>query len=169
MTVLDTVGPVATAFEKTDIVQKMKRGIQRFADDIPWLIKGLGEAARIQAAVTIAVLAFKAEYALGTTRQEIDRHVMTLVLLYVEMKDMMFVKIQLKGVENRAHIGLDGRVLQDRLADLAEKTAQEIKDYTNVCDTFLKKRLIVKVLKGPVWAEKLVEFVKTFADRWSGK
>ena len=34
-----------------------------------------------------------------------------------------------------------------------------------MCDTFLKKRLIVKVLKGPIWADKLAGFVQTFADR----
>lgn len=72
---------------------------------------------------------------------------------------------RLKGVESRTHVGLDGRVLKDRLEELAEKTAQDIKDCANVCDTFLKKRLIVKVLKGPVWADKLAGFVKTFTDR----
>ncbi|KAJ2965360.1 hypothetical protein NUW54_g14143 [Trametes sanguinea] len=162
MAVLNTVAPVVSAVEKTDLAQKIERGIQRFADDIPWLMKGLDELARIHPAVTVAVLAFKAVYALETTRQENDRRV---VMLYVEMKDMMSVMVQLRGVESRTHVGLDGRVLQDRLMELAEKTAQDIRDCANVCDTFLKKRLIVKVLKGPVWAEKLAEFVKTFADR----
>lgn len=39
----------------------------------------------------MVVLAFKAVYALETTRQENDRRVMT---LYVEMKDMMMVMVQ---------------------------------------------------------------------------
>ncbi|KAH9891323.1 hypothetical protein C8Q73DRAFT_747277 [Cubamyces lactineus] len=162
MTVIDNVVPVMNAFEQTDLAQKIERAITHFADDIPWLMKGLDELARIHPAVTVAVLAFKAVYALETTRRENDRRVMT---LYVEMKDMMIVMIQLKGVENRTHVGLDGRVLKDRLEELAEKTAQDIKDCANVCDTFLKKRLIVKVLKGPVWADKLAGFVKTFTDR----
>lgn len=41
--------------------------------------------------VVVVVLAFKAVYALETTRQENDRRVMT---LYVEMKDMMMVMVQ---------------------------------------------------------------------------
>ncbi|KAI0353185.1 hypothetical protein OH77DRAFT_1407357 [Trametes cingulata] len=159
---LNAVQPVVTALEKTDIAQKIERGIQRFADDIPWLMKGLDELAKIHPAVTVAVLAFKAVYALETTRQENDRRVLT---LYVEMKEMMMVMVQLRTVENRTHIGLDGRVLKDRLEDLAEKTARDIKDCANFCDAFLKKRLLVKVLKGPSWAEKLGSFVKTFADR----
>ena len=129
----------------------------------------------------MAVLAFKAVYALESTRQENDRRVMT---LYVEMKDMMMVMVQsvplsspttsppplthtprLKGVENRTHVGLDGRPLKDRLEELAEKTAKDIKDCANLCDTFVKKKLLVKVFKGPVWAEKLAGFVKVFEDR----
>lgn len=58
-------------------------------------------------------------------------------------------------------------MLKDRLEELAEKTAQNIKDCANFCDTFLKKRLIVKVLKGPAWAEKLSGYVKTFTERKS--
>ncbi|KAJ8495156.1 hypothetical protein ONZ51_g1863 [Trametes cubensis] len=156
------IAPVVAALDKTDIVQKIERGIRHFTDDIPWLMKGLDELARIHPAVTVAVLAFKAVYALETTRQENDRRVIT---LYVEMKDMMMVMVQLKGVEGHNHVGLDGRVLKDRLEDLAEKTAKDIKDCANLCDTFLKKRLIVKVLKGPIWADKLAGFVQTFADR----
>ncbi|KAI8983185.1 hypothetical protein BD414DRAFT_523114 [Trametes punicea] len=164
MSVVNNVSPIANALEKTDIAQKIERGIQRFVDDIPWLMRGLDELARIHPAVTVAVLAFKAVYALETTRQENDRRVIT---LYVEMKDMMMVMVQLRNVEKQTHIGLDGRVLKDRLEELAEKTAKDIKDCANFCDTFLKKRLLVKVLKGPVWAEKLSGYVKTFTDRKS--
>ena len=57
---------------------------------------------------------------------------------------------RLKGVENRTHVGLDGRPLKDRLEELAEKTAKDIKDCANFCDTFVKKKLLVKVFKGPV-------------------
>ncbi|KAI1785573.1 hypothetical protein LXA43DRAFT_899499 [Ganoderma leucocontextum] len=156
----------AVAFLKTaastDLAQQIEQGIQRFADNVPWLMKSLDELARIHPAVTVAVLAFKAVYALESTRQENDRRV---VALYVEMKDMMMVMVQLKAVESRVHIGLDGRVLKDRLEELAEKTASDIKECANVCDTFLKKRLLVKVFKGPVWAERLAVFVQVFEGR----
>ena len=63
------------------------------------------------------------------------------------------------------HIGLDGRVLKDRLEELAQKTAMDIKECANVCDTFLKKKLLVKVFRGPVWAERLAAFVQIFESR----
>ncbi|TBU25683.1 hypothetical protein BD311DRAFT_780186 [Dichomitus squalens] len=161
MTVMNNVTAIANAAVQGDMAQKIERGIQRFADDLPWLMKALDEVARIHPVVTVAVLAFKAVYALESTRQENDRRVVT---LYVEMKDMMMVMVQF-GIENRTHIGLDGRPLKDRLEELAEKTAKDIKDCANLCDTFVKKKLLVKVFKGPVWAEKLSGFVQVFSDR----
>ena len=128
----------------------------------------------------MAVLAFKAVYTLESCRRENDRRVTT---LYVEMKDMMLVMVQyvwdslfshmniadprarLKSIESRTHIGLDGRVLRDRLEELANKTAKDIKECANLCDTFLKKKLLAKVFKGPIWAERLAAFVQVFADR----
>ena len=71
----------------------------------------------------------------------------------------------MKDVESRTHIGLDGTVLEDRLETLAKQTADDIKACANFCDTFLKKRLLAKVFKGPLWADKLTEFSKTFAQR----
>ena len=72
---------------------------------------------------------------------------------------------RLRGVESWIYIGLDGRVLKDRLEELAEKTANDIKECANVCDAFLKKRLLVKVFRGPIWAERLAAFVQVFEDR----
>ena len=43
---------MANALEQSDAVQKIERGIQRFADNIPWLMKSLDEVAKIHPAVT---------------------------------------------------------------------------------------------------------------------
>ncbi|KAI0716104.1 hypothetical protein C8T65DRAFT_642063 [Cerioporus squamosus] len=162
MSIIHNASQAEKALEQSDIGKKIERSIERFADDVPWLMKGLEELARIHPVLTVTVLAFKAVYALETTRQENDRRVMT---LYVEMKDMMMVMVQLKNIENRTHVGLDGQVLQDRLEERAKLTAENIKECANFCDTFLKKKLLVKVLKGPIWAEKLAGFVQVFSDR----
>lgn len=52
MTVINSISATASAIEKTDFVQNIERGIQHFTDDIPWLMKGLDELARIHPAVT---------------------------------------------------------------------------------------------------------------------
>ena len=48
---------------------------------------------------------------------------------------------------------------------LTQQTADDIKNCANACDTYSKKRLLVKVLKGFVWEARLVEFVGTFQQR----
>ncbi|KAH9919769.1 uncharacterized protein BXZ73DRAFT_104877 [Epithele typhae] len=148
--------------EESELAEKIKRGIERFTDNIPWLMKALDEVAKIHPAVTVAVLAFEAVYYLESTRRANDRRVMT---LYVMMKDMMMVLVQLKDIESTRHRGLDGEALEDRLERLSNKTAENIKACANVCDTFLKKRPIVRVFKGPLWADRLGEFVEIFAQR----
>ena len=50
--VLSTLSQMTTALEQTDVMQKIERGIQRFADDMPWLMKALDELARIHPVVT---------------------------------------------------------------------------------------------------------------------
>ena len=45
------------------------------------------------------------------------------------------------------------------------QTAADIKECANVCDTYSKKRLLVKVLKGHSWDEKLQGYIQLFANR----
>ena len=52
-----------------------------------------------------------------------------------------------------------------RLDSLVRKTAADIKECANACDTYSKKRLLVKVLKGPVWDETLKGYMQLFAER----
>ncbi len=48
---------------------------------------------------------------------------------------------------------------------ISERAAQDIKDCANVCDTYLKKTLIVKVLRSQVWETRLTGFLRVFAQR----
>ena len=51
-TIMDGASQMANALEQSDAVQKIERGIQRFADNIPWLMKSLDEVAKVHPAVT---------------------------------------------------------------------------------------------------------------------
>ncbi|KAM5542282.1 hypothetical protein V8D89_004155 [Ganoderma adspersum] len=116
---------------------------------MPWVMKSLDELARIHPAVTSTSYAVASDF----VRRGVANGEVTVAVLAF--------KAVLKGVESRTHIGLDGRVLKDRLEELAEK----IKECPTVCDAFLKKRLLVKVFRAPVWAERLAAFVQVFEGR----
>jgi hypothetical protein len=68
-------------------------------------------------------------------------------------------------VENDNVIAPDGSKIEDRLKSLVERTADDIKTCSNVCDAYVKKRLLAKVLLSPLWDMKLLDFVEIFATR----
>lgn len=45
---------------------------------------------------------------------------------------------------------------------MAEQAAEDIKECANACDTYSKKKLLVKVLMGPAWENRLTEFLDRF-------
>ena len=49
-----------------------------------------------------------------------------------------------------------------RLKGLVRQTAADIKECANACDTYSKKRTLVKVFKSSVWDLKLSEYVQRF-------
>jgi hypothetical protein len=125
----------------------------------------------------VVVLAFKTVYTLQQKRRENDRKVIS---LYIGMKDTMGVLFLsvfssiyhitltfpcLKGVENDKLSVPDGISIEDRLKSLVERTADDIKPCSNVCDTYMKKRLLAKLSLSSVWDARLVDFVQLFAIR----
>jgi hypothetical protein len=128
-------------------------------------------------AKTVVVLAFKTVYTLEQKRRESDKKIIS---LYVGMKDMMGALLlyvfpfihgcpltsrSLKDVENDKVIAPDGSKIEDRMKSLVERTADDIKACSNVCDAYMKKRLLAKVLLSPLWDMKLLDFVEIFATR----
>ena len=45
---------------------------------------------------------------------------------------------------------------------LAEQAASDIKNCANACDTYSKKKLLVKVLMGAAWEGRLTDFLDRF-------
>ncbi len=70
-------------------------------------------------------------------------------------------------MKDPTHVGPDGATIGARMQSLADQAAEDIKDCANACDTYSKKKLLVKVLKGPVWEGRLAEFIGRFARRRS--
>jgi hypothetical protein len=62
-------------------------------------------------------------------------------------------------------IGPDGTNITERLTPLVERTADDIKLCSTVCDTYAKKRLLAKVFQAPLWDNKLLSYVELFTKR----
>ena len=71
---------------------------------------------------------------------------------------------RLKDVENDKLVA-PNVTIKDRLKSLVDRTADDIKECSNSCDTYIKKRLLAKVLLGSSWDAKLLEFVNLFTKR----
>jgi hypothetical protein len=125
----------------------------------------------------VVVLAFKTVYTLEQKRRDNDKKVIS---LHVGMKDMMgalllyvFPSIygcpltshSLKDVKNDKVIAPDGTKIEDRLKSLVERTADDIKECSNTCDAYLRKRPLAKVFSSSLWDMKLLNFVELFSTR----
>ena len=63
------------------------------------------------------------------------------------------------------HVGRDGITISSRLEELIKQTASDIRECANTCDTYSKKRLLVKVLKSGAWDQTLQDYISLFAER----
>ncbi|KAM5542915.1 hypothetical protein V8D89_003299 [Ganoderma adspersum] len=139
---LEEAAKVTETASKGRGVNLLLDGVNSLVHSLPPLVKALDAVAQVHPFIAIAVGAFKVVIELEIKRRDNDKKVN---LLFLEMRNMMSVLLQLQGVLKR--------------------TANDIKECANVCDTYSKKRLLVKVLKGPMWDDTLTGFIKLFADR----
>ena len=51
------------------------------------------------------------------------------------------------------------------MKSIMERTADDIKKCSNVCDTYAKKKLLAKVFLSPVWDDRLLSWVTVFSKR----
>ncbi|KAM5542913.1 hypothetical protein V8D89_003297, partial [Ganoderma adspersum] len=158
---LEGAANVADTVSKDDGVSLLLDGVNSLVRSLPPLVKALDAVAQLHPFIAIAVGAFKVVIELEIKRRDNDKKVN---LLFLEMKNMMSVLLQLQGVRAN-HVAKDGKTIGARLVDSVKRTADDIKECANVCDTYSKKRLLVKVLKGPMWDDMLKGFIKLFADR----
>jgi hypothetical protein len=125
----------------------------------------------------VVFLAFKTANNVQQKRHDNDKRVIS---LSVEMKDIMgvlllygFSSIQHESllrlsrpnqVKNDEYIAPDGISIDDRLKSLVERIVDDIKVCSNVCDAYMKKRPVAKVMLNSVWDVKLLDFAKVFTE-----
>ncbi|KAH8987639.1 hypothetical protein EDB92DRAFT_1948471 [Lactarius akahatsu] len=150
------------AVEQTDLGKAVKEGIDHFFEGMPIFMSALDAVADLHPFIGVIVVAFKTVYTLELKRRDNEKKI---IALYVEMKDMMGVLLLLKDVHNDKLVAPDGRSIEDRLRSLINRTVDDIKLCSNVCDTYAKKKLLAKVFLGPVWDDKLLGYVTLFSKR----
>ncbi|KAI0249342.1 hypothetical protein BJV78DRAFT_1155917 [Lactifluus subvellereus] len=122
------------------------------------LMKVLDGLQSVHPFIGVVVLAFKAVHTLW----RYYRNEKKVTFLSNEMKDMMSVLVRLKDVQP---VAPDGKTIEDRLRSLTERTAGDIKHCANVCDTYMKRRFLAKVVLCPFWDDEFVKLVKRFRQR----
>ncbi|KAF8498941.1 hypothetical protein BU17DRAFT_59228 [Hysterangium stoloniferum] len=98
-------------------------------------------------------------WSLEMTRRQNNQKVLA---LHVEMKDMIGVFVRLRNIKEPEVPGPDGQTIEDRMKKLVKETADTIKECANACDAYTKKKIIVKVLSGPIWEKRLANFAGHF-------
>ncbi|KAH9838710.1 uncharacterized protein C8Q71DRAFT_752552 [Rhodofomes roseus] len=144
---------------ETDSIQNAVNG---FFESVPVLVRALDEIAKIHPFISVALLAFKAVYTFEMKRSENDSKV---IALYVEMKDMMTVLLELKSIKDPSAVDVEGIAVEGRMQGLIKQIAEDIKRCANVCDVWSKMRSLAKVLKAPFWESNFVDLVNLFAQR----
>ncbi|KAF7319371.1 VPS13 domain-containing protein [Mycena chlorophos] len=155
---------VETELTAVGVLDNIESGIRALAEGMPVLMNALDEVAKLHPFIGVAVMAFKAVWALEQKRRDNDKKILA---LHVEMKDMMGVLTQLKNVTDPDALAPDGSTIKGRMQVIIETAAKNIKACANACDTYVKKKLVVKVIKGPIWEGRLAAFSGEFTKRKS--
>ncbi|KAJ7084934.1 hypothetical protein C8R44DRAFT_894044 [Mycena epipterygia] len=148
------VAGIETGLNAVGGMEAIEKGLNSFMEGMPVLMNALDEVAKVHPFIAVAVLAFKAVWALEQKRRENDKKVL---VLHMEMKEMMGVLTKLKNVKDADEIAPDGSTIRGRMQEIVKGTADDIKACANACDTYSKKKLV----------GKLVNFVGIFTRRRS--
>ncbi|KAI0737618.1 hypothetical protein C8Q80DRAFT_1212220 [Daedaleopsis nitida] len=143
-------------------VQGISNNTTTFFDKTPALLKTLEKVGEIHPFAAVAVLAFKAVYELELKRRENDKKILA---VYGEMRDMMGALSQLRTIKSEDEVGPDGVSIKARMESLVDDTAADIKKCANTCDTYLKKKVVVKILTGTKWEHLLSKIAGHFHKR----
>ncbi|KAI0633741.1 hypothetical protein C8Q77DRAFT_1157905 [Trametes polyzona] len=153
--------PLKPVYE-SDAMKVVRDGVNTLVDSLPGLVKALDEVAKLHPFIGIAVGAFRVVVELDLRRRDNDKKI---AALFLQMKDMMEALLQLREIKDRESVGPGGITIKARMQELVKQTADDITACGNACDTYSKKGLVVKVIKGSVWEGTLKSYIDIFAKR----
>ncbi|KIP05842.1 hypothetical protein PHLGIDRAFT_483430 [Phlebiopsis gigantea 11061_1 CR5-6] len=124
------------------------------------LVGALDELSKIHPFVTIVVTAFKVAWKFEVTRRQNDKRVQ---MVNLKMNEMLRTILLLENIA-RDDRGQDGTSIAQRLSGRMRTVANDIESCAAVCDTFSKKRTVVKLFKSLEWEQKLTGFIDQFDE-----
>ncbi|KAI9064545.1 hypothetical protein FKP32DRAFT_582866 [Trametes sanguinea] len=62
------------------------------------------------------------------------------------------------------HVGKDGLTIGQRLEDVVQKVAQDIRECANACNAYSRQRFLAKVFKALSWDLMLKDYIRRFND-----
>ncbi|KAI9068321.1 hypothetical protein FKP32DRAFT_1754486 [Trametes sanguinea] len=160
-TAMSIVSSLQSVYQ-SDGMRPVRDGLTAFVDTMPELLKGLDTVAHLHPFVGIVVDAFKIVIELDRKRRDNDKKIET---LFLQMQGMMSALLDLGTIKDRDLVGPDGKTIEARMQELVKRTAGDIKACGNACDTYAKKRFIVKVIKSSVWDSTLKSYFDLFVKR----
>ncbi|KAI0770883.1 hypothetical protein BD413DRAFT_613421 [Trametes elegans] len=159
--VADLVSPLASGAQAS-AVKVVQYGSNALVEGLPELLKVLKDIAAVHPFIQLAVGAFEVAIELDMKRRENDKRIN---LLLLEMRDMMTALVDLQQISDPAHVGKDGKTVQERLEGFVNLINDDIKDCANACDAYAKKTAPARVFGAPIWDSKLQQYVKRFTKR----
>ncbi|KAF8989784.1 hypothetical protein BDQ17DRAFT_1288362 [Cyathus striatus] len=135
--------------------------INSFSETTKVVIGALDELQDIHPFLGVAIIAFKLVVTLDLTRRENNKKV---IAIQLQMQDMMCVLFQLRNMKDHTVEGPDGLTIEDRMHDLIENIARDIKECGSACDVYLKKGFLAKTLKSKIYEQRLADYAERFVD-----
>ncbi|KAK7443740.1 hypothetical protein VKT23_015522 [Stygiomarasmius scandens] len=158
----EDISNAAKAFASSENVKDIQDKVKNFTESSKFLMDVLSEVEKLHPFIGVAVMAFKAAVSLELKRRDNDQRV---AVLRVKMQDLMEVFVQLGAISPEQRAGKQKFTVRDRLESLCGKIADDIKSCGNLCDAYLKKRVIVRILKSPLYEARFEECAQTFEER----
>ncbi|KAF5372882.1 hypothetical protein D9758_001516 [Tetrapyrgos nigripes] len=84
--------------------------------------------------------------------------------LKIQMRETIAVLFQLRHIRDPDEKLVDGFSIQDRLSGLVEQIAMDIEEMGSVCEAYLKKGFIAKILHHQFWDERLSNYADVFNE-----
>ncbi|KAF9059093.1 hypothetical protein BDP27DRAFT_1342146 [Rhodocollybia butyracea] len=158
----DAISKTGSRIQSSDEFKAIEGQIKDFATSSKVLMGILDDLRKIHPVIDVVVLAFKAVVTLELQRRDNDQKVL---ILQVKMHDMMETFLQLQIITPDKKEPKRGFTVAESLTKLCDQISKDISSCGNLCDSYSKKRRLIKLLKSPIYEGRLSGYITSFIER----